>query len=56
MPTSDWLTSLSADWLILVNFQNLILAKKTLLPMYAWWPAEASTTLQWHMWLPTLIS
>jgi hypothetical protein len=61
MPTSDWLTSLSSDWLtclssdwlILVNSQNLILAKKTLLPMYAWWPAEASATLQRHMWLPT---
>jgi hypothetical protein len=22
--------------------------------MYAWWPAEASATLQRHMWLPTL--
>jgi hypothetical protein len=21
--------------------------------MYVWWPAEASTTLQQHMWLPT---
>jgi hypothetical protein len=21
--------------------------------MYAWWPAEASATLQRHMWLPT---
>jgi hypothetical protein len=21
--------------------------------MYAWWPAEASTTLQQHMWFPT---
>ena len=21
--------------------------------MYAWWPAEASATLQQHMWLPT---
>jgi hypothetical protein len=21
--------------------------------MYVWWPAEASATLQWHMWLPT---
>ena len=51
--SSDWLTCLSSDWLILVNSQNLILAKKPLLPMYAWWPVEASTTLQWHMWLPT---
>jgi hypothetical protein len=58
--SSDWLTCLSSDWLILVNSQNLILTKKTkqtnkktLLPMYVWWPAEASTTLQWHMWLPT---
>ena len=24
--------------------------------MYAWWPAEASATLQWHMWLPTNIA
>jgi hypothetical protein len=53
--SSDWLTCLSSDWLILVNSQNLILAKKkkkqkkTLLPMYAWWPAEASATLQRHM-------
>jgi hypothetical protein len=37
----------------LVNSQNLILAEKTLLPMYAWWPAVASATLQQHMWLPT---
>ena len=22
--------------------------------MYAWWPAVASATLQWHMWLPTV--
>jgi hypothetical protein len=28
MSTSDWLTSFSSDWLILVNSQNLILAKK----------------------------
>jgi hypothetical protein len=21
--------------------------------LYAWWPAIASATLQWHMWLPT---
>jgi hypothetical protein len=21
--------------------------------MYAWWPAVASATLQWHMWLLT---
>jgi hypothetical protein len=21
--------------------------------MYAWWPVEASATLQQHMWLPT---
>jgi hypothetical protein len=57
MPAFDWLTSLSSDWLILVNSQNLILAKKkkkTLLPMYVWWQAEASATLQRHMWLPTV--
>ena len=54
--SSDWLTSLSSDWLILVNSQNLILAEKTLLPMYAWWPAEASATLQRHMWLPTALA
>jgi hypothetical protein len=52
--SSDWLTCLSSDWLTLVNSQNLILAEKTLLPMYPWWPAEASATLQQHMWLPTL--
>jgi hypothetical protein len=22
--------------------------------MYVWWPVEASATLQWHMWLPTV--
>ena len=55
-----WLVNLSLIWLVnlslvwLVNSQNLILVKKTLLPMYAWWPAVASATLQWHMWLPTL--
>jgi hypothetical protein len=55
-----WLVNLSLIWLVnlsliwLVNYQNLILAKKkTLLPMYAWWPVVASATLQRHMWLPT---
>jgi hypothetical protein len=46
-----WLVNLSLIWL--VNSQNLILAN-TLLPLYAWWPVVASTTLQRHMWLPTL--
>jgi hypothetical protein len=55
--SSDWLTSLSSDWLICLSSDWLILKtsswQKTLLPMYAWWLAVASTTLQWHMWLPT---
>ena len=48
--SSDWLTCLSSDWLTL---KTSSWQKKTLLPMYAWWSAVASATLQWHMWLPT---
>jgi hypothetical protein len=55
--SSDWLTCLSSDWLTCLSSDWLILKtsswQKTLLPMYAWWPAVASTTLQGHMWLPT---
>jgi hypothetical protein len=39
--TSDWLILKTSSW------------QKTLLPMYAWWPAVASATLQRHMWFPT---
>ena len=49
--TSDWLTCLSSDWLIL---KTSSWQKKSLLPMYAWWPAVASATLQRYMWLPTV--
>jgi hypothetical protein len=61
MPTSDWLTSLSSDWLTCLSYDWLtchssdwLILKtsswqKTLLLMYAWWPAVASATLQWHM-------
>jgi hypothetical protein len=56
MPTSDWLTCLSSDWLTCLSSDWLILKtlswQKTLLPIYAWWPAVANTTLQRHMWLP----
>jgi hypothetical protein len=49
-----WLVNLSLIWLVNFGyFSKPHLSKKTLLPMYAWWPAEASATLQWHMWLPT---
>jgi hypothetical protein len=55
--SSDWLTCLSSDWLTCLSPDWLILKtsswQKTLLPMYVWWPAVASATLQWHMWLPT---
>jgi hypothetical protein len=58
--SSDWLTSLSSDWLTCLSSDWLIFKtsswQKTLLPMYAWWPAVASTTLQRHMWLPTLLT
>ena len=56
--SSDWLTCLSSDWLTCLSSDWLILKtsswqKKTLLPMYAWWPVVASATRQRHMCLPT---
>jgi hypothetical protein len=58
--SSDWLTCLSSDWLTCLSSDWLILKtsswQKTLLPLYAWWPAVASATLQRHMWLPTVVS
>jgi hypothetical protein len=37
-----------------VTWQKALLHMYTLVVQtYVWWPAVASATLQWHMWLPT---